>query len=156
MTGVQTCALPISVTVVDTASIFGEATIAVAEAADRVLMLGTPDLATLRDLSECQRILLNVIGLPREKLGYVINHVLPFDPLPVRQFEQALEEELLAEIPWANDLPSRAAVRGEALAHTRPGSNFAKAIEDVARKLETNGVAQKGTPSERRGLFARR
>lgn len=144
-----------AVTVVDTASVFGEATIAVAEESDRLLMLCTPDLATLRDLTECQRILLNVIGLPREKLSYVMNHVLPFDPLPVRQFQQSLEEELLAEIPWANDLPSRAAVRGEAIAHTRPGSNFSKAVEEIARKLETNGASQKGATSGRRGIFAR-
>jgi Flp pilus assembly CpaE family ATPase len=143
------------VTVIDTASNFAEATIAALEASDKVLLLCTPELTTLRDVRECQRIFLDLIRLPKEKVLYVMNQIFPFKALTAEQFSQALEQELHQEIPYGGDVPSKAAIRGEAFAQSQPGSTVAKAIDRIAKVLEAEASPAKAQP-ERRGLFARR
>jgi pilus assembly protein CpaE len=142
------------VTIIDAPSNFNESTIAALEVADKVLMLCSPDLVTLRDVRECQRIFNDLIHLSKTKLFYIMNHVLPHPPVEVEQFEQALEQEMHAEIPFGGDLPSHAAVRGEALAQTNSGSNVAKALDRIAKALEAEVHPQTPVP-ERRGLFGR-
>jgi pilus assembly protein CpaE len=145
-----------AVTVIDTASTFSEATIAALEAADKVLLVCTPELTTLRDVRECQRIFSDLIHLPKDKLFYVMNQTFPYKVLAVDQFEQALEQQMDIELPYASDVPSKAAVRGEAFTQTQPGSNIAKAIDRIAKTLEEESSPAKGKQTERRGLFGRR
>jgi pilus assembly protein CpaE len=140
--------------VVDTASNFSEATIAALESADRVIMVCTPELTTLRDVRECQRILSDVIKVPTDRLFYMLNNVLPFKPLNSEQFAEALEQTVDTEIPYGAEVPARSATRGQAFVQTQPGTNIAKAIDRLARSLETEPSQQKS--QERRSLFARR
>lgn len=144
-----------AVTVVDTSSNFSEATIAALEVSDKVLLVCTPELTTLRDVRECQRIFLDLIRLPKEKVVYVMNQIFPFKALTPEQFSQALEQELHHEIPYGADVPSKASIRGEAFTQSQPGSNVAKAIDRIAKALEAEAAPAKAQP-ERRGLFARR
>jgi pilus assembly protein CpaE len=139
--------------VVDAASNFSEATIAALESADRVVMVCTPELTTLRDIRECQRIFSDVIRVPSERLFYVMNNVLPFRPLAPEQFAQALGQTIDIEIPYGGDVPAKAATRGQPFVQTQPGANVAKAIERLARSLEADPTPK---PAERKGLFARR
>jgi pilus assembly protein CpaE len=139
--------------VVDTASNFSEATIAALESADRVVIVCTPELTTLRDIRECQRIFSDVIRVPSERLFYLMNNVLPFRPLAPEQFAQALGQTIDIEIPYGGDVPAKAATRGQPFVQTQPGANVAKAIERLARSLEAEPTPK---PAERKGLFARR
>lgn len=144
-----------AVTIIDTAPNFGESTLAAIEAADKVIMLCTPELTTLRDVRECQRIFLDLIQVPKEKTFYVMNQLSSSKVLGVEQFEQALEQEMHVELPFGGDVPAKAAVRGEAFTQSQPGAQLAKAIERIAVMLEEEG-APKGQQPERRGLFQRR
>jgi len=145
-----------NIIVVDTASGFTEATIAALEEADKVILLATPELATLRDLREVQRIFTDLIQIPREKVMFVMNQNLPFKPLATDQFAQALEQEMDDEIPFGNDIPAKAATKGDAFTQTQPGANISKAIERIARTLEQEAAPPGSRQSERRGLFGRR
>ena len=141
--------------VIDTASNFSEATIAALESADRVVMLCTPELTTLRDVRECQRIFSDVIKVPADRLVYVVNNVLPFKPIQLEQFSKALEQTLEHEIPYGGEVPAKAATRGQAFVTSQPGTPIAKAVERLARFLESGGTPAK--PNEpRKSLFARR
>jgi Flp pilus assembly CpaE family ATPase len=139
------------VTVIDTASNFTEATIAALEAADKVILVCTPELTTLRDIRECQRIFTSVIRVSKDKVFYLMNNPVPFKALPNDQFEQTLARRIDVEIPFGGDVPTRAATRGEALLQVQPGSDMARAIDRVAKLLE-----EEATPAmkqhERRGI----
>lgn len=143
-----------AVTIIDAASSFAEATIAAIESSDKVVLVCTPEITTLRDVRECQRIFTDLIRLPRDKVFYVLNQTLPFKPLPSEQFSQALEQQMHCEVPYGADVPSKAAIRGEAFTQIQPGSNVSKAIEKMARMLDAEASPAK--PQERRGFFARR
>lgn len=143
------------VTVIDVPASFSEASIAALEAADRVVVVCTPDLGTLRDVRECQRIFNDLIHLPKQKIFYAMNHVFPFSALSVEQFEQALEQEMNVDIPWANDLPSKSAVRGEAFAQTNPGAGISKAINQIAQQFEAEADPRKAQAAQRRGFLGR-
>jgi pilus assembly protein CpaE len=143
-----------SVVVVDTGGTFSEATIAAIENSDRIIVLCTPELTTLRDIRECQRIFSDLIRVPKEKLYYVMNQTFPNKPIQTDQFQQALEQEMHAEIPYGGDVPAKASVRGEAFTQTQPGQAISKAIDRIARTLEADS-APAARQTERRGLFGR-
>jgi Flp pilus assembly CpaE family ATPase len=143
--------------VVDVSSNFSEATIAALEAADKIVLLATPELATLRDVREVQRIFTDLIKVPKEKVMFVMNQNLPFKPLGTDQFSSALEQEMHDEIPFGQDLPAKSATKGDAFTQTQPGANISKAIDRLARVLDQElSPSTASRQQERRGLFGRR
>ena len=76
---------------VDCGSSFDEPTIAALEMADRVVLLCTPELNTLRDTRECQRVFGEIIRLESSRICFVFNHNQPFTVLGREKFEAALE-----------------------------------------------------------------
>jgi len=137
--------------VVDCGGSFSDPTLAALEMADRVVLVCTPELNTLRDVRECQRIFGEVIHVDRAKLYYVLNHYQPFKVLTREQFEAALEQSIALEIPHAGEVAMKAAMDGEPVVRSNPGSPFARAIQKGAWDLQPEEVrAPKGRSS--RGL----
>ena len=124
-----------AVTVVDCGSGFDDPTIAALELADRVIVVCTPELNTLRDVRECQRVFGEIIHLEKDKLCFVLNQPQPYAALSRTQFETALEQEMFMELPHAGEAAHKAAARGEALVTAAPGSAFAKVVEKLAHTL---------------------
>jgi CRP-like cAMP-binding protein len=120
---------------VDCGSSFDEPTIAALELADKVILLGAPELNSLRDVRECQRVFGEIIHLEKDKLCFVLNQPQPHAALSRMQFETALEQEMFMELPHAGEAAHKAAARGEPLVTAAPGSAFAKAIEKLAHTL---------------------
>jgi pilus assembly protein CpaE len=108
-------------TVVDCGSTFSEPTLAALEMSDRVLVVCTPELVTLRDVRDCQRIFGQALHLDKSKIAYLFNHPSPTVGLTRRQFEDALEQRMLLEFPHAGEGAGKSA--------------FAKAIDQLAREL---------------------
>jgi CRP-like cAMP-binding protein len=109
------------VAVVDCGSNFSEPTLAAMEAADRLLVVCTPELVALRDMRDCQRVFGQVLHFDKTKVSYVFNHPLPSAGLTRLQFESALEQPMSLDIPHAGE------------SARRPG--FARAIDQLAREL---------------------
>jgi Flp pilus assembly CpaE family ATPase len=145
------------VTIIDTAPTFTDVTIAALEAADRVILVCTPEVTTVRDIRECQRIFSRVIAVAPDKVFYLLNNPAPFKALPNEQFEQALALRLDLEVPFGQDLPTRAATRGEALVQVHPGADVARAIDRMAKLLEEDATPKTKQPDRRgiSGLFNR-
>src|SRR5579871_177698 len=140
--------------VVDTGGTFNEATITAMESSDRVIMVCTPELSTIRDIRECQRIFRDFLRIPRERTFFVMNQIFPFKPLGIDQFQQTLEQEMHAELPYAGDVPTKAAIRGEPFTQAQPSQAIAKAIDRMAKSLESD-TSPLARQVERRGLFGR-
>jgi pilus assembly protein CpaE len=133
--------------VVDCGGTFNDPTLAALEMADRVVLVCTPELNTLRDVRECQRIFGEVIHVDRAKLYYVLNHYQPFKVLTREQFEAALEQNMALEIPHAGEVAMKAAMDGSPLVLSNAGTPFAKAIEKVSWDLQPEEArAPKGRP----------
>jgi CRP-like cAMP-binding protein len=124
-----------STTIVDTGSSFDEPTIAALEMADRVILIATPELNTLRDIRECLRVFNEIIHLDSAKLCLVFNHYQPFDVLTREQFEAALEQPMAFDIAHAGEAAYKAAAKGEPLVLSGRGSAFSKSIDKLNRAL---------------------
>jgi CRP-like cAMP-binding protein len=124
-----------SATIVDCGSSFDEPTIAALEMADRIILICTPELNTLRDIRECLRVFSEIIRLETGRLCFVFNHYQPFVSLGREQFETALEQPMAHEIPHAGEVAYKAAAKGEPLALSNSGSAFAKAVERLTRAM---------------------
>jgi CRP-like cAMP-binding protein len=120
---------------VDCGGSFDEPTIAALEIADQVVVLCTPELNSLRDVRECQRVFGEIIRLDLKRVMFVFNHNQPFAVLPRDQFEAAFEQTVAVELPHAGDAAFRAANRGEPLALSNPGSAYSRAVDRLRRML---------------------
>jgi pilus assembly protein CpaE len=124
-----------STTFVDCGSSFDEPTIAALEMADRILLVCTPELNTLRDVRECQRVFGEIIHLDVKRVSFVFNYNQPFAVLAKEQFESAFEQSMGFELPHAGDAAYKANSRGEPLVLSHGGSAYSKAVERVLRSL---------------------
>ncbi len=123
------------VTIVDCGSNFGEPVLVACEAASRVIVLCTPELSTLRDVRDCERVFAQALHLDRKRLSYVFNHPLPVSGLTRVQFESALERPIAFEIPHAGDAPARAAATDGSVVRPTGRSPFTHTIERLVRDL---------------------
>jgi MinD-like ATPase involved in chromosome partitioning or flagellar assembly len=130
--------------VVDTSSNFADSTLAALEGADRIIMVVTPELTTIRDIMECQRIFSDVVHIPQERLLYLLNQPYGFHALSRQEFETGLNRSIDTELPHGGDGPVLAAVRGQAIVASQPNSPVARAPEELARGLA-------GAPARARG-----
>ncbi|MGE5618888.1 MAG: cyclic nucleotide-binding domain-containing protein [Sphingomonadaceae bacterium] len=141
--------------VVDTESCFTDPVLAALESSDRILLLCSPEVSSLRDARECQRILNDVMHIPSDRSFYLLNRLFPYKTLTKEQIESTLQRALSAELPYGGDAPTKAALRGETLVETQPGSSLARAIRGLARDL-AGGAPRADAASgqaKKRGFF---
>ncbi len=123
--------------VVDAPSDVREPTLVALELADRVLVVATSDSGSGgRDLVECRRVFHEVLGYDRQRFGYVLNHVLPYNPQARQHVEATLGEPLAAEIPYGGDGPALAGLEGAPLVSRQPGNPSARAILALAADVD--------------------
>ena len=137
-----------SASIVDCGTSFDEPTIAALEMADRLLVVCTPELNTLRDVRECLRVFSEIIHLDADRLVFVFNHYQPFAVLAREQFETALEQPMAIEIPHAGEAAYKAAARGEPLVRWGSGLPFSKAVEKLTRSL----IPAEARPTRKQGM----
>jgi len=115
---------------------------------DKVIVVCTPELNTLRDVRECQRVFGEIIRLDIKRVSFVFNHNQPFAVLGREQFESALEQAMMFELPHAGEAASKAASKGEPLVTSNAGSVYSKAIEKLVHLL----VPAEPRAAQKRGL----
>jgi pilus assembly protein CpaE len=131
------------VTIVDCGSNFGEPVLVACELANRVIMLCTPELSTLRDVRDCERVFGQALHLDRKRLSYVFNHPLPVSGLTRVQFETALERPVVFDIPHAGEASARAAAAAGGVVRPTGRSPFAHTLERLVRDLQPPDSASK-------------
>jgi CRP-like cAMP-binding protein len=115
------------VTVVDAGGSFSETALAALELSNRILVVCTPELVTLRDVRDCRRLFGQALHLDKNRTTYVLNHPLPSTGLSRRQFEDALEQRMLLELPHAGK--------------DTTSSSFNKAIDQLAGEFRPMAAA---------------
>jgi Flp pilus assembly CpaE family ATPase len=109
------------VSVVDCGGTFSETTLSALEQSDRILMVCTPELVTLRDVRDCRRLFGQALNVNKNRVAYVMNHPVPSFGLSRSQFEDALEQRMLLELPHAGEAATK--------------SGFSKAIDQLASEF---------------------
>lgn len=122
--------------VVDAARSFSEANLAALDSADEVLVVTTPEPGTLRAARESERVLAEMVRLPRERLKHVLNHPFPYKALSREQVQQLIERRLVGEIPFGGDAPARAALEGHPAVMKWPSNQVSRAIVALAQVVE--------------------
>jgi CRP-like cAMP-binding protein len=122
--------------VIDAGSRFAEPCLAAIEGADRVLVLCTPELVTLRDTRECQRVLRDLLGCPDERIGYVLNRPSPYASVSAKDVQAVLGVDLAADVPFGGEDVAKAGLEGFPVVMKRSGNAASKAVLNLARGID--------------------
>jgi pilus assembly protein CpaE len=115
------------------------------DASDRVVLVTTPDLACLRDISRFIQTT-RTLGYPNEKIMVVLNRAGILGGVDPREIEPVLHHHLDGEIPEdaANSL--RSLNRGIPLILRYSRSPASKAIQKLAQQVAAIQIQEVGAP----------
>ncbi len=126
-------------TVIDLGDTLPDPIVAAITAADRLVLVTTPDRAALQDARECRRFFGDVLGVAPGRFTYVLNQPAPYHGLAPGEFASALERAPDVVIPYAAEALPLAARRGEPLVLTHPDDPAAVALAHLATALADAG-----------------
>jgi Flp pilus assembly CpaE family ATPase len=120
--------------VLDLPHAFNDVTLVGLDLSDRVLVVATPERATLADLRESRRIFADVLRLTPDRVSYLLNHPQPYSSSALSEFASATGTAW-TEVAHGGEGPSQAALRGESLLSTRPNNAVARAVTSLADQI---------------------
>lgn len=106
--------------------------LSVLERADRVLLLATPELSTLKDITELTRIFNDVLKIPQGKVMVALNHRGPKASIGGADVERQLHQELVFEFQFEGSKLDEAGIRGEVLSVADPRSSMGRGTAAIA------------------------
>jgi len=141
--------------VVDAGNTLDENTVTLLDLADRVLLVTTPDLAALQDVSRFVQVS-RTLNFPAGKVLTVLNRAGMPGGLNVKDIEGALHHELFAQVPDGGQAPMRSLNRGLPLLFKYPRNPASRGIQRLAKSLLSQGQTQPAAaPSLRQRVFSR-
>ena len=120
--------------VIDAASHLDDNTVTLMDAADRVLLITTPDLAALHDTSRFIQ-LVRPLGFPPDKVLTVLNRAGIRGGIKIREIEAALHQPLFGQVAEGDAKVIRSLNRGVPILYGSSRSAVSKDIRDLAKKL---------------------
>lgn len=122
------------VIVIDAGSLLNENTVTYLDAADRILLLTTPDLSSLRDASKFIQISQS-LSYPPEKMLVTMNREGMPGGVGAKDIEVTLRQPLFARLPEATAEVQRSLNRGIPLILNYPRSPASRAIREMTKAL---------------------
>jgi pilus assembly protein CpaE len=127
--------------VIDAGSYLNENTVTLMDAADRILLVTTPDLGALHDSSRFLH-LSRSLAYPTGKLLTILNRAGMPGGVKTKDIATALHHDLYAQIPDDNTNAIRSLNRGIPLVFKYPRSPASRAIKHLALKLADIGAEE--------------
>lgn len=126
--------------VVDAGSRFSEPCLAAIEMADHVMVVVTPGPGGARAACDAQRVLRDLLGLPPERVRYVLNQPTPYGRPSVEDLAEALGGTAqIIEVPFGGEEVSRAGLNGLPLVMSRHANPMSRAVAGLAHELDQSG-----------------
>jgi len=125
--------------IVDAGSRFAEPSLAALELADRILVVTTPEPHAIHATCETQRVVHDLLGVPHERITYVLNRPSPYGHLSTSVLVGMLGTQRVHDVPYGGDDVSRSSLDGFPLVMGRTGNPASRAILSLARELERAG-----------------
>ncbi|MDI6769903.1 MAG: response regulator [Anaerolineales bacterium] len=128
---------------------FSDSVIYALDSADVILMLASPDMASIRAVVAALDTYTK-LGYPSEKIKLVLNATFPRLGLPKDKIESALGVQTTVVIPYSPDVFVEAINRGQPLVKQKPAEPVSALLEDLAFLLSKDGhkKARPENPSE--------
>jgi pilus assembly protein CpaE len=124
---------------------FSDVTLRALDAADLLLMVASPDMASIRAVTAAQDTYLK-LGYPKEKIKLVLNATFPRGGLPRDKIESALGMQAIATIPYVPDIFVEAINSGRPPVFYKQEEKITGLLEDLAFFLSKE--SQKKTKPE--------
>jgi len=132
--------------VVDLGVAMSEAALSVLERAQRIILLVTPELTSLKDTKELIELFRTVLNIPDGSVTLVLNRPRATSMVDRNDVERSLGRAVDVELDHDGYRCDRAAVTGEPLVAAFPTSPLAKKVKALALALETDHKAKPATP----------
>jgi Flp pilus assembly CpaE family ATPase len=133
----------------DLGTLLTENVLTVLDHSQRIVLIATPELSSLKDISDLLRIFQNVLNIVPGRIIVALNNKTPKPVVGREDIERTLKMEMTTEIPFDGSKPDEAAVRGEILLLADPKSTIAKAAHEIAENLiGVRGDKDKGGESK--------
>jgi pilus assembly protein CpaE len=131
--------------VVDLGVAMSEVTLGVLERANRILVMVTAELPTLKDTADLLQIFETVLDIPPARVSLILNHPRPQTMVTRADAERVVKRPMHMEIAYDGARFDRAAVMGEVLVASEPSSAVAKTLTRLASSIsdEHRGRASK-------------
>ncbi|MEW6285596.1 MAG: response regulator [Chloroflexota bacterium] len=117
--------------VIDLPHDFRDTTLAALDVADLIVLLLTPELASIQNASSALRVF-DKLGYPPEKIELVLNWTFKGNGLSRAQIEKSLKRSIRVAVPNGGDVFSTAITLGKPVTYAQPESPFAALFEDIA------------------------
>lgn len=131
--------------VVDLGVAMSEAALSVLERAQRVILLVTPELTSLKDTKELIELFRTVLSIPDGSVTLVLNRPRATSIVDRNDVERSLGRAVDVELDHDGYRCDKAAVTGELLVAAFPTSTLAKKVKALALALETEHKAKERT-----------
>lgn len=113
---------------------FSEPTIQALDAADIILLLASPDMASIRAVKAATDTY-DKLGYEREKVKLVLSAPFPHSSLTKEKIESALGMSFLATIPYVQDVLVDAINLGQPPVYVRPNEAISAFLQDFAFRM---------------------
>lgn len=113
---------------------FSEPTIQALDAADIILLLASPDMASIRAVKAATDTY-DKLGYEREKVKLVLSAPFPHSSLTKEKIESALGMSFLATIPYVQDVLVDAINLGQPPVYVRPNEAISGFLQDFAFRM---------------------
>ncbi len=121
---------------------FTDIVISVLDHSQRVLVLVTPELSSLKDVGELLNIFTNVLNIVPGRVILALNNKVPKSVVGKEDVIRTLKQELAVEIDFDGTKPDEAAVKGEILVLTDPKSAISRGAEQLAQLISGQTSAE--------------
>ena len=130
-------------TVVDTGSVLNDISVALMDATDRILLVTTPDLASLHDTSRFLQ-LSRSLAYPADKILMLLNKAGVEGGVKLKDIEAVLHHQVYHQIAYDGANVLRSINRGIPFLVYYPRSNTSKSVQQLARKLISISLREMG------------
>jgi pilus assembly protein CpaE len=130
--------------IIDTSASFHESVLTSLDMSDRILMVSTLDLPTIKNIKSGLDIM-ETLRYPAEKIHVILNKASEQFGIKYKDFENTLRQPIWSYIPEDSQTVVTSANKGFPFVMTRTETKVARAIIDIGRELamemdgETNG-----------------
>lgn len=139
--------------IVDTPSFFNETTVAALRQSDIILLIGSLDLGTIKNL-RAGLMVMDKLNIPRSKVKLVLNRVgREFGVYP-KDIESTLKIPVFATVPADAKSVLTGLNQGVPAAYSLPNSDYGRSIQLLAKAV-TGEEQVRQQPAEKKGIFTR-
>jgi len=105
--------------------------LAALELSDHVVLIATPELASMHDTRQVLELATRVLNIPAGRIHTVLNHRSPDSAMNRKVVEEVLGRPLAAEFRYYGAAPEMAGLEGRLQVKSDPRSQFSRSVRDL-------------------------